>query len=693
MNTNAHPTMNIQVIPTSIPILDEQQSKRLRGSLWIKEESYKPWGDEEMNRAFPHARIGEIKSIGMWLLFCIYFPVGCVLATLQFLQCVILFRCSIVPFREIFLKLWTVRFRSHVPDHVAVARQHSEWFPNDDTTLTVFVYNHHSALFDVMAMDHMVHQLTYPQNPTVHFVGTDRLRHVRAFSFQQDERFLPLFPGPKGLENVLEDAIISHKQYVCIAPQGCASAAYVVTRFMPKTFEILARLTLRHSKRIQVVPIAITYDMAFPFLQLRLATSGGFLQDIWWTLFQPSVTVHATWPAGVTAPISIKYPNCDVSPGDYFKNLAEQQCRKPILDSHPSMVASPVCVYDKRAWNEKVRTCCHSTYQKREMYWLQIWVEWTRQHPWAEFACLFFHFVLQESVLVLLGVSLYAGQIEPGPINDLVQTTPFTALVVYALKITMAQPRPTFVQNTFQPRQYVQQLEYTFPSGHTAFMACVTTTLAWQQPDSAAAQCVMCACLALTILTGWARMLLGVHFPRDVVAGLFVGTVTASLWMQWVKPSWQTASVLQQWMGGLGVAMVTHAWILLRQYQCSQREKESVWPQWSRMCGMTVNPVHVHTWSIPLALLPWVMLAFPILRSTMRSSNVFNLTSFDAVRAVSVAMSIGGMVFFQCVRYVVTRQRQLLGPWWEGLLELMCSHGIAAWCMVVTPWCMGMHVV
>lgn len=76
---------------------------------------------------------------------------------------------------------------------------------------------------------------------------------------------------------------------------------------------------------------------------------------------------------------------------------------------------------------------------------------------------------------------------------------------------------------------------FSFPSGHAlnaALGVCLLGVLLWR-PLGRLGRCLLLTAGALlVVLTGLDRLLLGVHFPSDVVAGWVVGAlVTASSWI------------------------------------------------------------------------------------------------------------------------------------------------------------------
>lgn len=65
--------------------------------------------------------------------------------------------------------------------------------------------------------------------------------------------------------------------------------------------------------------------------------------------------------------------------------------------------------------------------------------------------------------------------------------------------------------------------DMSFPSGHSTAIASVTTVYALYFPAAAG------PLLALALLVGYSRIYVGLHYPSDVGAGLFLGSVCAYL--------------------------------------------------------------------------------------------------------------------------------------------------------------------
>ena len=96
-------------------------------------------------------------------------------------------------------------------------------------------------------------------------------------------------------------------------------------------------------------------------------------------------------------------------------------------------------------------------------------------------------------------------------------------LLIAGVKQVVAEPRPL----PFDGEAYKEALSY--PSGHVTFVMALTVALCvvlagtrWRWPV------VVIMCL-LTLATGWSRLLLGVHYPMDIVGGILGGLSGAFL--------------------------------------------------------------------------------------------------------------------------------------------------------------------
>jgi len=104
------------------------------------------------------------------------------------------------------------------------------------------------------------------------------------------------------------------------------------------------------------------------------------------------------------------------------------------------------------------------------------------------------------------------------------------------LKLVYARPRPDIVAHL------VDTYSTSFPSGHAMNSAIVFLTLgallARAEADRAVRTYLMAVALFLTLLVGFSRIYLGVHWPSDVLAGWCVGAAWAIL-CSWVARTLQ----------------------------------------------------------------------------------------------------------------------------------------------------------
>jgi undecaprenyl-diphosphatase len=102
------------------------------------------------------------------------------------------------------------------------------------------------------------------------------------------------------------------------------------------------------------------------------------------------------------------------------------------------------------------------------------------------------------------------------------------AILGNLLKLGFDRPRPDIVEHL------THAASSSFPSGHATLAAVTYLTLgaliARGQPDRRLKALVLGGAILITILVGFSRIYLGVHWPTDVLAGWCLGAAWAALW-------------------------------------------------------------------------------------------------------------------------------------------------------------------
>ena len=101
-----------------------------------------------------------------------------------------------------------------------------------------------------------------------------------------------------------------------------------------------------------------------------------------------------------------------------------------------------------------------------------------------------------------------------------------SGILADVMKPLVGRMRPPFVDAgvfEFVPLTFSGYANYSFPSGHATTMGAVAVVLALG-PKGWRAAGVLAALVA-----AWSRVMVGVHFPSDVVAGLFLGASVSFL--------------------------------------------------------------------------------------------------------------------------------------------------------------------
>jgi len=99
----------------------------------------------------------------------------------------------------------------------------------------------------------------------------------------------------------------------------------------------------------------------------------------------------------------------------------------------------------------------------------------------------------------------------------------FAFAVAEIIKTLTAVPRP-FVAGGFEPLIAVSPRDFygSFPSGHATLAAALAAAIFFTEKIPGL------FILLIGILVGWGRVLVGVHFPLDILAGLVLGTAVSA---------------------------------------------------------------------------------------------------------------------------------------------------------------------
>lgn len=114
-----------------------------------------------------------------------------------------------------------------------------------------------------------------------------------------------------------------------------------------------------------------------------------------------------------------------------------------------------------------------------------------------------------------------------------------SVLLVHLVKLATGVPRPhigLLPHALFQLSGFAQSLHSTFPSSHAAD-ATIGAVFAWTLLRSRAAST---AALAAVLLMAVSRLIVGMHYPSDILAGIAVGMATAGLVLRfYLLPRWR----------------------------------------------------------------------------------------------------------------------------------------------------------
>ncbi len=154
------------------------------------------------------------------------------------------------------------------------------------------------------------------------------------------------------------------------------------------------------------------------------------------------------------------------------------------------------------------------------------------------------------SILTILGHGLAAVALlaplltrAPQAVASALCAAPFGAVFSWAGKHLAATPRPGAILDAAQ--FYVQgpwlRGQNSFPSGHAITVFLVATVLACTLAPSRARGLWLAALAALTLSAALSRVMVGAHWPSDVLGGAALGIVAglAGSWIAQRRPFWR----------------------------------------------------------------------------------------------------------------------------------------------------------
>lgn len=136
-------------------------------------------------------------------------------------------------------------------------------------------------------------------------------------------------------------------------------------------------------------------------------------------------------------------------------------------------------------------------------------------------------------VLMLIGVWVAQGLTYIFQLVYVIMLGSIGTLIYKILKCHTVRPRP------YQVHQVIVLGErpldhFSFPSGHTLHAVMISTVLGWIQPI------LLVLMVPFTVLIALSRMILGLHYPTDVLVGAGIGGGMAMLTI-WLAPTLNVA--------------------------------------------------------------------------------------------------------------------------------------------------------
>ncbi len=104
-----------------------------------------------------------------------------------------------------------------------------------------------------------------------------------------------------------------------------------------------------------------------------------------------------------------------------------------------------------------------------------------------------------------------------------------TALITGILKILIERPRPYEVNDLINISPQINGGGFSFPSGHTTEVFAIFFTVTFLLKNNY----ITALFLFWALLIAYTRMAFGVHYPVDILGGIFVSGLTTIIWLKY----------------------------------------------------------------------------------------------------------------------------------------------------------------